>query len=253
MLFKKYDHPSGCTVTIFYVETPEKTFNLSIIWKEINELWQDNLKRNGNIFDGLKIEIYDCLLDSDIAIIKGGYAGLTYASSKLIQLRSDTIQTEKDCANCFSHEIGHWKAELRGYNNKSLEFTKKYINLITPYVTLATPMGEMIAENDRELEGCTGAKGYQRTDKYGYIQGSKIAGVKDLLFMWKSGQEYLTNNFNKLPDTLWWKKSQLTWILNGNDLSLSFSYDCLIPLFSTRFIINNSGIYMSGKCIKAFI
>jgi hypothetical protein len=171
---KIYTHPLGVQVKIYYLTSPEDTVNQSDLDSQIVDIYNNTNKYDGDLFTGLTIEIYDSRLPTipkniyecthNVCRLKtlgiGNYAGLTTGSIRLIQLNSACIKTKFDMAECFSHEWGHYKAYVMGWNNLNSVLRKFWDSIRAKYATPATSVGELIAEDLREDEGAIGAMGF---------------------------------------------------------------------------------------------
>lgn len=209
-----------------------KHFNIIENREEINYLSKDsllsllsnvynNLPINVSraIFDGLKIEIWSADRSDIPQTINGSwdigdsrFAGLTYSSLKLIKIKSFTKNTLrgfgiiakeqyiKYMSGLISHELGHYFADIIGFNNINSIMRKEWNKIRGIHVTASCPISELIAEDFRLLFGSDGARNDERGD---FIQANKLLGYKQFLERFKDINDYensvkFTSTFEQL-------------------------------------------------------
>jgi hypothetical protein len=268
---KVYTHPKGAQVKIFYLNSPEDTFNQANLDSQIDDIYDHTRKFDGNLFTGLTIEIYDYRLPSipkntydctsTLCKVKtmgiGNYAGLTTGQLRIIQLNSSCIQSKQDLAECFSHEWGHYKAYVMGWNNLN-SFLRKFWNAIRgKHATLTTSVGELIAEDLREDEGATCAIGVERTDVYNYIQADKVQGLKDLYAIWKLADEFINEFYKNNHPTMITRITDPLFAFSNDDfdyIEINFAeINCVFQFLNRVYKINRNGIFRNGTCLKSFL
>ena len=268
---KTYNHPLGVQIKIFYLDNPESTVNIDNLNSQINDIYNNTKKFDGNLFTGLTIEIYDYRLTdipkntyvciNQVNTLKtmgiGNYAGLTTGQLRLIQLNNIALQSKSDMAECLSHEWGHYKAYIMGWNNTDTDFRKYWDIIRGKHATPNTPVVELIAEDLREDEGAIGAIGIERTDKYNYIQADKIQGLKDMYAIWKPGQEFISNFKNNFKINFIIKISEPIFSYDNSDfnyIEVNFMViNYVFPFLNQVYKINRKGIFKNNNLLKSFI
>ena len=174
-----YLHPLNCLITIYYINSVNEVININSLNTFINDIHENFKKYNNQIFNNLKLSIWDYRRD-DISDIKN-YAGLTWGWKNKIDLNSLQTGTDFDLAQILSHEVGHlvdWKTEENNPDDIIMPEWKKIRGI---HSTPETNQVELMAEDIRLLFGCRGAKGYERGN---YLQGNKIKGLHNMLLIW---------------------------------------------------------------------
>ena len=162
------------------------------------------------IFDGLKIEIWSAdrldipqTINGNWDIGDSRFAGLTYSSLKLIKIKSFTKNTlrqfgitTKDqyikyMSGLISHELGHYFADLIGFNDINSIMRKEWNKIRGIHSTASCSISELIAEDFRLLFGSDGAKGDERGD---FIQANKVIGYKQFLERYLDINNYINEN-----------------------------------------------------------
>ena len=203
--------------------TTIKHFNIIENREEINYLSKDSFSSllsnvynnlpisvSRAIFDGLKIEIWSAdrldipqTINGNWDIGDSRFAGLTYSSLKLIKIKSFTKNTlrqfgittkdqyVKYMSGLISHELGHYFADLIGFNDTNSIMRKEWNKIRGIHSTASCSISELIAEDFRLLFGSDGAKGDERGD---FIQANKVIGYKQFLERYLDINNYINEN-----------------------------------------------------------
>lgn len=196
-------HPLGTTIKVMFLNDVADTVNIGELVTYINDI-NDNVGRfvGGSPFKGLTIELWnkdrkDIPLSHDGVLNIGNYAGLTWGANRLIALNSGSCASGSDLAQTLSHEVGHQLAFFMNWGDTSSYIRQEWDKRRGIYATAATATPELVAEDIRLLFGCRGAKGVERTDKFNYVQATKIQGLKDLYKIWDTVDSEMANAATK--------------------------------------------------------
>lgn len=178
----------GSTIKVFSINSPQDIVDIDNLKNCIDDIYKNTFRWDGNLFQGLTIEVYD--INSDDIMSK--YAGLVYYGQKLIKLRAETLKTFKGMADCLSHEIGHLKANLMGFDDTKNILTQELYRIrLNNQIKLIAPH-ELTAEDIRHFQGSRETKNVFRTNPdLPHKNPELVQGLRDFYTIFKPANEQL--------------------------------------------------------------
>jgi hypothetical protein len=209
----------------------------------INDIISNTWKYDGNLFDGMTIEIFQKDYNDvnyPSPFINNNYVGLASAFKKLIQFRHDSLNTLSNMSACFSHEFGHYKAYFSDWDNKNNLMRQLWEKIRGGDVTTKIPAGELIAEDLRMYQGSRLTKDVWRTDPtIPHKKPDQVKGLRTFYAVYKPANE-LIKNLSAIG-----RISELS-LLNSNVdyFEIRFRFDFNLPFFGFAYYkVDLTGIY----------